>query len=213
MTAVQVRRAGEVAEIVLSRPGKLNAMNMAWVTGLVDAVASLERDKPGIVVVRGEGRAFCAGLDLDMLATEGMPEGFYAQQEEAFVGLERLDRLIIAQIHAPAKACEELIALACEAFARWGDAEAGRRHLEFLRGVNIEANVRSEVLALRPGHPYLQLPLQMSIGLKPRLRSFVNTERLTQLNQQAENELHDPRRWGTTFTLIQSWGQFRHRDQ
>jgi hypothetical protein len=27
--AVQVRRVGEVAEIVLARPGKLNAMNMA----------------------------------------------------------------------------------------------------------------------------------------------------------------------------------------
>jgi len=86
MSAVQVRRAGEVAEVVLSRPEKLNAMNMAWVTGLVDAVAELERDKPGIVVVRGEGRAFCAGLDLDMLATESMPDGFYALQEEAFVG-------------------------------------------------------------------------------------------------------------------------------
>jgi len=55
MSAVQVRRAGEVAEVVLSRPEKLNAMNMAWVTGLVDAVAELERDKPGIVVVR-DGR-------------------------------------------------------------------------------------------------------------------------------------------------------------
>jgi enoyl-CoA hydratase/carnithine racemase len=56
MTAVQVRRAGDVAEIVFSRPEKLNAMDMAWVTGLVDAVADLERDKPAIVVVRGEGR-------------------------------------------------------------------------------------------------------------------------------------------------------------
>ena len=52
-----------------------------------------------MVVVRGEGRAFCAGLDLDMLAAESMPEGFYALQEEALVGLERLDRLVVAQIH------------------------------------------------------------------------------------------------------------------
>src|SRR4029079_14219907 len=73
MTAGQVRRAGDVAEFVLSRPERLNAMNMAWVTGLVDAVAELERDKPGIVVVRGEGRAFCAGLDLDILAPQSMP--------------------------------------------------------------------------------------------------------------------------------------------
>src|SRR6478609_10544195 len=114
MTAVQVRRAGDVAEVVLSRPEKLNAMNMAWVTGLVDAVAELERDKPGIVVVRGEGRAFCAGLDLDMLAAESMPDGFYALQEEAFVGLERLDRLVVAQIHGYCLGGALQLALACD---------------------------------------------------------------------------------------------------
>src|SRR6476619_2248745 len=114
MEAVQVRRVGEIAEIVLSRPEKLNAMNMAWVTGLVEAVASLERDKPGIVVVRGEGRAFCAGLDLDMLAAESMPDGFYAQQEEAFIGLERLDRLVIAQIHGYCLGGGLQLALACD---------------------------------------------------------------------------------------------------
>jgi hypothetical protein len=67
--------------------------------------------------------------------------------------------------------------------------------------------VRAEVLALPPDHPYLHLPLQISIGLEPRLRTFVNAEELAQLNQQAENELHEPGCWGTTFTLIQSWGR------
>jgi enoyl-CoA hydratase len=114
MGTVQVRRVGEVAEIVLSRPEKLNAMNMAWVKGLVEAVASLGRDKPAIVVVRGEGRAFCAGLDLDMLAAESMPDGFYALQEEAFVGLERLDRLVIAQIHGYCLGGGLQLALACD---------------------------------------------------------------------------------------------------
>ncbi len=114
MGTVQVRRVGEVAEIVLSRPEKLNAMNMAWVNGLVEAVASLGRDKPAIVVVRGEGRAFCAGLDLDMLAAESMPDGFYALQEEAFVGLERLDRLVIAQIHGYCLGGGLQLALACD---------------------------------------------------------------------------------------------------
>ncbi len=107
----------------------------------------------------------------------------------------------------PAKACQKLIELICEAFARWGDAEAGRKHRELLRGCGIEGNVRAEVLALPPGHPYLQLPLQMSAGLEPRLRSFVDTEELKQLNQEAENELQESGRWGTTLTVIQSWGR------
>jgi enoyl-CoA hydratase len=125
MTAVQVRRAGEVAEIILARPEKLNAMNMAWVTELVAAVAALERDKPEIVLVRGEGRAFCAGLDLDMLAAESMPEGFYALQEEAFVGLERLDRLVIAQIHGYCLGGGLQLALACDIRVLADDAVLG----------------------------------------------------------------------------------------
>jgi SAM-dependent methyltransferase len=107
----------------------------------------------------------------------------------------------------PAEACERLIALIYEAFARWGDAEAGRNHLELLRSFGIEGNVRAEVLALPPGHPYLRLPLQFSVGLEPRLRSFVDAEELHQLHQEAENELQEPGRWGTTFTVMQSWGR------
>src|SRR3954465_206160 len=136
--AVQVRRAGDVAEVVLSRPEKLNAMNMAWVSGLVDAVAELERDKPGrvgvrggggdkagMVVVRGEGRAFCAGLDLDMLAAESMPDGFYALQEEAFVGLERLERPLIAQIHGECPRGGLQLAVACDIRVLAEDAVLG----------------------------------------------------------------------------------------
>ena len=107
----------------------------------------------------------------------------------------------------PAPACERLIALVCEAFARWGDAEAGRKHLEFLRSAGIEGQVRAEVLALPPGHPYLRLPLQFSVGLEPRLLSLVDAEELHRLREEAEHELEEPGRWGTTFTLIQSWGR------
>ena len=109
----------------------------------------------------------------------------------------------------PAKACEKLIELICASFARWGDVEAGRNHMELLHSVNIDGNVRAEVLALPAGHPYLRLPLHFSVSLQPRLRSFVNAEELNQLNQEAENELQQPGRWGTTFTVIQSWGQIR----
>jgi hypothetical protein len=106
-----------------------------------------------------------------------------------------------------AEACQELIALIQQAFARWGDAEAGRNHLELLRSFGIEGNVRAEVLALPPGHPYLWLPLQFSAGLKPRLLSLVSEEELRQLREKAENELQEPARSGTTFTVIQSWGR------
>ena len=62
-------------------------------------------------------------------------------------------------------------------------------------------------MALPPGHPYLRLPLQFSTALAPRLRSFVNADKLERLQQEAEAEVKEPGRWGTTFTLLQTWGQ------
>lgn len=107
----------------------------------------------------------------------------------------------------PAPALEQLIAHIRSAFQRWGDADAGRTHLELFHSCGIEADVRAEVLALPPGHPYLRLPLQMATGLAPRLRQLVDPGELDDLHQQGESELGQPRRWGTTFTLVQTWGR------
>ena len=112
--SVVLRRVGDVAEIVLHRPHKLNAMNLAWVTDLLEVVTVVAQDKPELVVIRGEGRAFCAGMDLDMLASEGMPPLFYPRQEQAFSTLEQLDRLVIAQIHGYCLGGGLQLALACD---------------------------------------------------------------------------------------------------
>ncbi|HEY7489366.1 MAG TPA: methyltransferase domain-containing protein [Streptosporangiaceae bacterium] len=137
------------------------------------------------------------------------------QQMETYLRLLRSGGAVVLEdpdwgswhFNPPAPACEHLIALIYEAFARWGDAEAGRKHLEFLGGFGIDGNVRAEVLALPPGHPYLRLPLQLSTGLEPRLLSFVDANELQRLRKAAEAELTEPGRWGTTFTLLQSWGR------
>jgi enoyl-CoA hydratase/carnithine racemase len=112
--AVVLERTGRVAEIVLNRPGKLNAMDMRWMRDLVAAVEAVAADPEDIVVVRGAGRAFCAGMDLDMLAEEGMPEEFYPLQERAFSALEALDRVVVAQIHGYCLGGGLQLALACD---------------------------------------------------------------------------------------------------
>jgi SAM-dependent methyltransferase len=107
----------------------------------------------------------------------------------------------------PAPALEHLIALSVEAFRRWGDAEAGRTHPALLRAFGMEPRVRAEVSALPAGHPYLRLPLQLAAGLEPRLREFTDATELARLHRRAEQELAEPGRWGTTFTLLQCWGR------
>jgi SAM-dependent methyltransferase len=108
----------------------------------------------------------------------------------------------------PAPALEGLITLIVEAFRRTGgNWDAGRTHLDLFRSAGIEANVRAEIFALPPGHPYLRLPLQFATALESRLLSLVEPGDLERLRKDAEVELKEPGRWGTTFTLIQSWGR------
>jgi SAM-dependent methyltransferase len=107
----------------------------------------------------------------------------------------------------PAAALEKLIALIVETFRlSGGDWNAGRNHLQLLREFGIEGDVRAEVLALPPGHPYLRLPLQFATSLEERLLSLVTADELDDLRTRAESELREPGRWGTTFTLVQCWG-------
>ena len=107
----------------------------------------------------------------------------------------------------PAPAAERLIRLLSEIFASLG-GEAGRGLPELLRGIDIEKpEIDAHVIALRPGHPYLRLPLQFSVPLESRLLKTLTEGELASLRREAETELAEPGRWGTTFTLIQSWGR------
>jgi enoyl-CoA hydratase/carnithine racemase len=55
---------GPVAHIVLDNPGKLNALDEAALRALEVAYAEAEAAGVRALVLRGEGRAFCAGRDI-----------------------------------------------------------------------------------------------------------------------------------------------------
>lgn len=53
-----------IAEVVMDRPEQLNGLDYEMFVGLVDAARRLGRDRSvRAVILRGEGRGFCAGLD------------------------------------------------------------------------------------------------------------------------------------------------------
>ena len=62
---VSITLAGGVADVRLTRPDKMNAFDDAMFTGVLAAGAQLAAT-PGLraVVLSGEGRSFCAGLDM-----------------------------------------------------------------------------------------------------------------------------------------------------
>ena len=60
---------GPLARLRLNRPEVLNAANWDWVENLVIATDYLAHsDDVRVVLISGEGRAFCSGLDTKELA-------------------------------------------------------------------------------------------------------------------------------------------------
>ena len=71
---VSISVDGGVAQLRLNRPDKMNALDSAMFQALLSAADSLRRDRSvRAVVVAGEGKAFCAGLD--MQSFQRMQEG------------------------------------------------------------------------------------------------------------------------------------------
>lgn len=105
-----------VADVRMNRPDKMNALDGALFGALVETGESLKAD-PSVraVVLSGEGRAFCAGLDFGMfqaMAGEGANQGAPAVarrggeitnpgQQAAFVWQE-IPAPVIAAVHGVA---------------------------------------------------------------------------------------------------------------
>ena len=61
---IRLEYSGDVAELVLNRPERRNALDTAAVADLMGALDELEKSLPRALLVRGEGKGFCAGRDL-----------------------------------------------------------------------------------------------------------------------------------------------------
>jgi enoyl-CoA hydratase/carnithine racemase len=67
---VRVETDEAVRWIILNRPQKLNALTHRMIQAVRDALAVAQRDAAiRVIVLRGEGRAFCVGDDLDDLSS------------------------------------------------------------------------------------------------------------------------------------------------
>ncbi|WP_338466098.1 enoyl-CoA hydratase/isomerase family protein [Novosphingobium sp. ZN18A2] len=67
-----VERRDEVEIVTLNRPDRLNAMNEGLIFGLRDYFTGLaDRQDVRVVILRAEGRAFCAGLDFGAWKNDG----------------------------------------------------------------------------------------------------------------------------------------------
>ncbi|MCC7076773.1 MAG: crotonase/enoyl-CoA hydratase family protein [Acidimicrobiia bacterium] len=109
---IDVSPAG-IADVRLNRPEKRNALDYAMFAGILDAVEELAGDTSvRVVVLSGEGAAFCAGLDFGVFAgtAEGPRVNLLARDEgspantaqQAVWGWHTLPVPVIAAVHGQA---------------------------------------------------------------------------------------------------------------
>ncbi|WP_077032920.1 enoyl-CoA hydratase/isomerase family protein [Pelomonas sp. KK5] len=69
---LQIHVEGQVAWLTLNRPERLNALDPALIAALKDYFVGLHARSPErVVVLRGAGASFCAGLDLKAMQADG----------------------------------------------------------------------------------------------------------------------------------------------
>ncbi|HLJ36218.1 MAG TPA: enoyl-CoA hydratase/isomerase family protein [Ktedonobacteraceae bacterium] len=106
---------GSLARLRLNRPEALNAANWTWVQDLVTATGYLaQQNETHIVIVSGEGRAFCSGLDTKELAQGNLTREWFETWERGVIALERLRAITIAAIHGYCLGGGLQVALACD---------------------------------------------------------------------------------------------------
>ena len=132
---------GPVRRLTMNRPSALNALNGELLEAMSDAVRDAGRDDSvRVVIVRGAGRAFCAGYDLNEDAEGGEHDARYWHEElalssERMLELTDCPKPTIAQVHSYCLAGGTDLMLACDLAVAADDAKFGYVDIRFGSGV------------------------------------------------------------------------------
>src|SRR5215210_4873255 len=108
---------GAVAHVTMNRPKKRNALSLEHMRELLSLFEEIgERRDASVVILCGEGPAFCAGHDLSEMV--GRDPGFYRRLFdvccELMKTLQSIPQPVIAQVHATASAAGCQLVATCD---------------------------------------------------------------------------------------------------
>jgi enoyl-CoA hydratase len=113
---IELEERGVVTLLRMAR-GKGNALNIEFLTALVETLDRIERSPARAVVITGQGSVFGAGVDLSALLAGGPPyiRHFTPLMTRAFERLATFPKPIVAAVNGHAIAGGAIIMLACDA--------------------------------------------------------------------------------------------------
>jgi len=116
-----IEKDGPLLAITLNRPEKLNALNYQLIKELGAAIDEVnEMVDVRVVIIKGAGRAFSSGTDLQALGDSSLDRGrpgyryHLSRLQESYNRIERLEKPVIAQIHGYALGGALELVLSCD---------------------------------------------------------------------------------------------------
>jgi enoyl-CoA hydratase/carnithine racemase len=116
---IRFEKDAQVGFLILDRPASLNAVNDQLIADMEAACQAIRADSDvRVVVLKGEGRAFCSGMDLQAAANRPADseviKAVWAPWQRALHILENLNQLTIAAIHGACLGAGMELVLACD---------------------------------------------------------------------------------------------------
>lgn len=130
---IRMERQGRVAIVTLNRPERLNALSMELVRELYDAIERCNADEGiGAIVLTGQGRAFCAGLDVQdweapSEAVNGEPASYRSQLR--WLELMRESKPVVVAVNGLAVGGGFTLILSCDVRIASEAAQFEERHV------------------------------------------------------------------------------------
>ncbi len=126
-TVVAEKRDG-IGFITLNRPKSLNTFNLTLAKELNDALTSFDGDDEVlVVVVKGEGKSFCAGIDVTEMEGKSALEmlEWVTWMDKHNHTIARMDKVVVAQVQGYAVANGAGLVHACDLAVASEDAMIG----------------------------------------------------------------------------------------
>jgi 2-(1,2-epoxy-1,2-dihydrophenyl)acetyl-CoA isomerase len=117
---IRLRKDGGIAEVLLNRPAAFNAFNLDMIELFAKYLISLAMDDSvSVIIISGEGKAFCAGGDLKWaLNFSGGPAAAFhelaARYHQAMLEILRMRKPVVAAVNGIAAGGGFSLALACD---------------------------------------------------------------------------------------------------
>ena len=111
MTRVSIVHKNHIAHVRLPRSDKMNAVDQEMITAVIAAGEEIAASDARVVVISGEGKAFCAGIDIsglsgmigkdpaELLMPRTHGDGTTNQWQEFAMVWARMDIPVIAAVH------------------------------------------------------------------------------------------------------------------